>query len=529
MYRGTDGLQRPVAVKLIHPHLAKHAEFVEMFFDEAQLAACIDHPGVCALYDFGRTRDSYFLAMEYLVGETFERLSTVLQGRSRATTMMRTPFFVSRLVADVAEALHAVHEARDEEGRPLEIVHRDVTPHNLFVLYDGSVRVTDFGIARSRDRVHQTQSGVLKGKIGYMAPEQLGQEPVDRQVDVWSVGVVLWELLANERLFSAPSVAATVDAVQHRVVRRPSQVNPFVPAMLDEIALRALERDKSKRYQTTRELALDLETFLSTRKDTVPAAEVTDWLDALFPGEAVRRRDLVSRTRGMVPTSMPPPPLAVPAKKEELSDNITLPRIRRSRTRVMLASGRVVHTVGSALVLVLGIVALYAALAHREATRAPEPERPAAPISVAEASSQPAAAPPPAPAPIELPAPAAPAPPAAPVSARPLARPAVARPSSPPPVRSPAPAAQHAPTEPVNETAASVVRGQVFVSASEPAEVFFHGKRLGRAPLGISLPVGAQTLEVQPVSGGPVVSVTVDVKNGAVAMKRVTLPAAGTP
>jgi len=543
MYRGTDGLQRPVAVKLIHPHLAKHAEFVEMFFDEAQLAACIDHPGVCALYDFGRTRDSYFLAMEYLVGETFERLSSVLQDRSRATTMMRTPFFVSRLVADAAEALHAVHEARDEEGRPLEIVHRDVTPHNLFVLYDGSVRVTDFGIARSRDRVHQTQSGVLKGKIGYMAPEQLGQEPVDRRVDVWSVGVVLWELLANERLFSAPSVAATVDAVQRRPVRPPSQVNPFVPAMLDDIALRALERDRSKRYQTTRELALDLEAFLSTRKDTVPAAEVTDWLDGLFPGEAVRRRDLVSRTRGMVPTSMSPPPLAVPLKKEELSDNITLPRVRRSRTRVTFASGRILPTLGSALVLALGIVALYAALAHREATGAPEPARAAAPISVAAAASsaKPAMPEPPR---VETPvaAPATPPRVDAPLAAAPAPRP-VERPAAPvvttrvparrvaarAPLPPPAPAAPPAPSEPVSETAAAVVRGQVFVSANEPAEVFFRSKRLGRAPLGISLPVGAQTLEVRPVSGGPVVSVTVDVKYGAVAMKRVTLPTAGTP
>lgn len=547
MYRGTDGLQRPVAVKLIHPHLAKHSEFVEMFFDEAQLAACIDHPGVCALYDFGRTQDSYFLAMEYLVGETFERLGAVLQGRSRATTMMRTPFFVSRLIADVAEALHAVHEARDEEGRPLEIVHRDVTPHNLFVLYDGSIRVTDFGIARSRDRVHQTQSGVLKGKIGYMAPEQLGQETVDRRVDVWSVGVVLWELLANERLFSAPNVAATVDAVQHRVVRPPSQLNPFVPSSLDTIALKALERDRNKRYQTMRELALDLEAFLSSRKDTVPAAEVTEWLDALFPGEATRRRELVARTRGMVPTSMPPPPLPT-APQTELSESITLPH-RRSRSRMRALRNPWIRAIGSAVFLTVGALALYAALAHRD--RAHPASRNEAPVQAVEQQA-PAPAAPQVASPIPAVTAAHSAPPQqavalAPRASAPALPPTIIQAPAPteprreptrvrvPPIRSTAPTNTAPPAPPAppegSSTSASnaqIVRGQVFLSTTEPAEVFFRGKRLGRAPLGISLPVGTQTLELQPVSGGPAMSVSVDVNYGAVTMKRVTLPSAPT-
>jgi serine/threonine-protein kinase len=532
MYRGMDGLQRPVAVKLIHPHLAKHTEFVEMFFDEAQLAACIDHPGVCALYDFGRTHDSYFLAMEYLVGETFERLGSVLQERADATTMMRTPFFVSRLIADVAEALHAVHEARDEEGRPLEIVHRDVTPHNLFVLYDGSIRVTDFGIARSRDRVHQTQSGVLKGKIGYMAPEQLGQEAIDRRVDVWSVGVVLWELLANERLFAAPNVAATVDAVQHRVVKPPSQSNPFVPAALDAIALRALERDRSKRYQSMRELALDLEMFLSSRRDTVPAAEVTDWLAALLPGEATRRRDLVSRTRGMVPTSMPPPPLLVNAK-DALSDKITLPHARGSRPRPKMLRSPWFRVFGSVLVLMLGALALYAAVAQRSAplvnatSTEPASARRPRPIAKEIDHATPAAT--------TAPEPQAPSavrvePPAAELAtaSSPKAHASVIDRAIPPRVRA-IPTARPTPPAPREENGASAstalaARGQVFLTASEPAEVYFRGKRLGRAPLGISLPVGAQTLDVQPVSGAPAVSVSVDVKYGDVAMKRVTLP-----
>lgn len=544
MYRGTDGLQRPVAVKLIHPHLAKHAEFVEMFFDEAQLAACLDHPGICALYDFGRTRDSYFLAMEYLVGETFERVGAVLQQRSRATTMMRTPYFIARLVADVAEALHSVHEARDEEGRPLEIVHRDVTPHNLFVLYDGSIRVTDFGIARSRDRVHQTQSGVLKGKIGYMAPEQLGQEPVDRRCDVWSVGVVLWEMLANERLFSAPNVAATVDAVQNRPVRAPSQLNPFVPAALDAIALRALDRDKAKRYQTMRELALDLELFLSTRKDTVPAADVTEWLDGLFPGEGARRRDLVARTRGMVPTSMPPAPISL-AGDEARTDELTLPRLNRPAAHKRMVSRPLWGAAGSLLVLAMGAWAVYAALTGVDSRLTQHSKTPVAAgasaveerfepatlsaVRAAPGSSVSAHQPALVPAPTEQRA-RGPAVPAAPgfVSSAPsgaaAAEPA-ARSLKRTPPRAPAASARPAPartapTEPV----AVAARGQVFVSATAPAEVFYLGKRVGRAPLGISLPVGTQLLELKPSSGGPAVSVTVDVKQGAIGMTRVTLP-----
>lgn len=559
MYRGTDGLQRPVAVKLIHPHLAKHAEFVEMFFDEAQLAACLDHPGICSLYDFGRTRDSYFLAMEYLVGETLERIGAVLQEHDRTTTMMRTPFFVARIVADIAEALHAVHEARDEEGRPLEIVHRDVTPHNLFVLYDGSIRVTDFGIARSRDRVHQTQSGVLKGKIGYMAPEQLGQEPVDRRCDVWSVGVVLWELLANQRLFTAPNVAAMVDAVQNRSIPPPSQVNPFVPEALDEIALRALHRDTNKRYQTMRELALDLERFLSSRKDTVPAADVTEWLEGLFPGEAARRRELVSRTRGMVETSLPPAPIVHTADDDEdLSGRVTAPRVRTSPAWRQLVNEPWARGVGSGLVVLVGALALYSALAHRkeaaqrealeQSVRAPyvasaeaaaAGPAPAASAPVAEAAHAPlaeAAEAAEAPAPQAEPAPAVePDPevsaqdPASNADAASTPRAAKRARASGDAVEGAAARAKPKPAAPpamAPVIAPAPARGQVFVSTSAPAEVFYRGKRVGRTPLGISLPVGAQQLEVKPMSGAAPELVAVDVQQGVVAMKHIALPGA---
>jgi serine/threonine protein kinase len=293
LYRSVEGFEKLCAVKRIHPHLANDRAFTNMFADEAQIAARISHPFVCSVFSFGRSQRSHYIAMEFLRGEP---LSAVCRRVGRSPEIgddPRYPALAARLLANLAEGLHAAHTLRDDSGAPFDVVHRDVTPHNLFVLYDGSVRVTDFGIAHARRRLHQTEGQKLKGKLSYIAPEQLNAGTVDRLVDIWSLGVTLWELLAGRRLFLGASEGETLSAVMSRVVRPPSTFRASVPKELDRIVLRALERDVSKRYKTARDFARDLERFLASIGDSVPAMDVADWMAQVFPQGAERIQTLM--------------------------------------------------------------------------------------------------------------------------------------------------------------------------------------------------------------------------------------------
>jgi eukaryotic-like serine/threonine-protein kinase len=320
MYRGTDGLCRPVVIKRIHSYLANRLEFVEMFFNEAQIAASIDHPAVCALYDFGRTKDTYFLAMEYLVGETFEQVTKQLRTQRDSVERVRVPRYLARLAIEVCEGLQAVHEASDTSGESLAVVHGDITLRNLFALYDGSARVTDFGSAFSRDQPRQHAAGVGKGKLAYMSPEQLSNGSVDRRSDVWSLGVVLWEMLTLVPLFAEENVSATVRAVRELKIEPPSSKNPVVPQQLDRIVIKALQRDPKDRYNSARELAVDLELFLAGQCDLVGPSDLTAWLERLFPAEAERRREAVRVARSMVDDSgVRPPPLRATSQADAVA------------------------------------------------------------------------------------------------------------------------------------------------------------------------------------------------------------------
>lgn len=293
LYRSVEGFEKLCAVKRIHPHLANDREFTNMFADEAQIAARISHPFVCSVFSFGRSQHSHFIAMEFLRGEP---LSAVMRRVARSAELgddPRFPAFAARLLANFAEGLHAAHTLRDDRGALLEVVHRDVTPQNLFVLYDGTVRVTDFGIAHARRRLHQTEGQKLKGKLSYVAPEQLNQGKVDARVDVWGLGVTLWELLAGRRLFLGSSEGETLSAVMARVVQPPSAFRATVPAELDRIVLRALERDVQKRYRSARDMSRDLERFLNTIGDQVPSMDVADWMSAVFPQGGERMQTLI--------------------------------------------------------------------------------------------------------------------------------------------------------------------------------------------------------------------------------------------
>ncbi len=291
-YESAFGLQRIVALKRIHPHLAGERRFVEMFFDEARLAARIDHPFVCRVLDFGRADGSFFLAMEYLAGEPLSVVRRALRKRPEALGHERHPYRVARMLADLAEGLHAAHELRsgsDSEG----LVHRDVSPGNLYLLYDGTVRVADFGIARAAHRLHRTETGTVKGTFAYASPEQLRGERLDRRSDVWSLGVVLWELLTGERLFRRAEPGETVRLVSTMPIAPPSSVRPGIPAVMDDVVMTALRRRSERRFPSARAMAEALEQVIEQDGVAVSRAELGGWLRELVPGGAERVEQLV--------------------------------------------------------------------------------------------------------------------------------------------------------------------------------------------------------------------------------------------
>lgn len=297
---GAGGFGKLVALKLIHPHLAKQREFVDMFMDEARIAARIVHPNVCSVFDFGEEEGTYFLAMDYLVGETAGKLMRTAWKRPNVAARKKTLATFAKVIADAAEGLHAAHEVRGDDGRLLGVVHRDVTPQNLFVGYDGSVRVVDFGVALAVDRAHHTAVGTLKGKYPYMAPEQVRQKDVDRRADVWGLGVCLWEMLAGRRLFQQKSEFDTLRAVTELPVPKVSDVNPDVPPVLDAIVAQALSRDREVRFATARDLSRELDAAIATLGGA-SAGDVAELMDELFATERRERALLMEKARKLDP------------------------------------------------------------------------------------------------------------------------------------------------------------------------------------------------------------------------------------
>jgi len=288
--KGAGGFQRVVAVKKLHAHFARDPGFAAMFLDEARMVARIRHPNVVPVIDVVADADELLLVMEYVHGETLARLMQ----REREADRTIPADIAAAIMAGALHGLHAAHEATDENGRPMNIVHRDVSPHNLLVGIDGVARVLDFGVAKSNNRAHHTEEGQIKGKVAYMAPEQLDSAPVSRRTDVFAAGVILWELVTGRRMIEGPSPVHQAIRVLNQAPVPPSSIVPGVPARLDAIVLRALQRDPAKRFATARDMATAIEFAVRAAS---PRA-VGDYVAATASDALTRRARMIREVEG---------------------------------------------------------------------------------------------------------------------------------------------------------------------------------------------------------------------------------------
>jgi serine/threonine protein kinase len=281
---GPVGFSRTVAIKRLHTQYARDPEFVAMFLDEARLAARISHPNVVPTLDVVASSDELLLVMEYVRGESLSRLLRAIPTRRVPPAMAVT------IMVGVLHGLHAAHEAKSENGEPLGLVHRDVSPHNILVGTDGVPRVLDFGIAKASGRVQTTRDGQLKGKVAYMAPEQVSGS-VTRVSDVYAAAVVLWEALAGTRLFAGANEVEVMRKVLDEEVLPPSKHVPDLPKELDAVTLRGLDRDPAKRFSTTRDMAVALENIIAP----ATTVRIGEWVESLAAQTLADRARCIAR------------------------------------------------------------------------------------------------------------------------------------------------------------------------------------------------------------------------------------------
>jgi serine/threonine-protein kinase len=369
--RGPGAFEQLVAIKTIRPEHAGSAAVRAMFLDEAAILARLNHPGIAHVHDFGEQGGTLYMVMEYVAGMPFREVAE----------QAPPPLVVARAIAEACRGLHAAHEARDLAGTELGLVHRDISPDNLMLGYDGRVKVIDFGIALVKNRqAPVTEFGMLKGKPPYMSPEQIKNEVMDRRSDVFSLGVMLWELLARQQLFDGDSIYAIALAVEQKAIPPPSRViDAPLPAGLDAVVMGALERDLARRTATAAALAEQLEQVVQAaggetleawadRELAAPRDKHRAWLAQVVGGTALPRA--VGRATGLLTEVAAEPGLA--KTDPALEDAIEAPPRRRSIALPVIA----------VLALVTAGFAVYFAL-----PRAPAPA-PAVAVVVPDSSTR---------------------------------------------------------------------------------------------------------------------------------------------
>jgi serine/threonine protein kinase len=326
---GIAGFERHVVIKRIHAELLEEPRYVKMFLDEARLAASLHHHNIVQVNDIGEENGEYFFAMEYVHGEDARTLLVEASQRGETIPLEH----VVTIIMAAAAGLHHAHEQRGMDGSPLHIVHRDVSPANILVGYDGAVKVADFGIALAAHRAEQTQSGVLKGKVAYMSPEQCNCDPVDRRSDVFSLGIVLYELATVRPCFAGDNDFMTMSAIVGGKIDKPSSHRKDLPPKLEAIILKALARKASDRYQSADELRIALEAFAAEMQLRTSTSALADYMKKQFGTKALPWQEEddepeIEMTRP--PTqervaSRPTPRPTLPLRPLTTSDDLAIP------------------------------------------------------------------------------------------------------------------------------------------------------------------------------------------------------------
>ncbi|MCA9663278.1 MAG: serine/threonine protein kinase [Myxococcales bacterium] len=275
---GVEGFERLVAIKRILPHIASDPDFIAMFQAEAKLAVQLTHGNIAQIYKLGRHEDSFYIALEFVDGRDIGALLDYAQKKGKPIPL----HYACYIIARVCEGLDYAHHKRGRSGEPLNVIHRDISPPNVLVSFEGEVKLIDFGLAKAASSSIHTQAGIIKGKLAYMSPEQVRGEKLDLRSDIFAVGIVFYELLTGERLFRKNSDLETYQSVRDCAIPTPSEVNPKIPKRLEAILLRALARDPANRFQTAGELQNAIQEFMFRANFNTRGEQLGQWMRRIF-------------------------------------------------------------------------------------------------------------------------------------------------------------------------------------------------------------------------------------------------------
>ena len=366
MITGVQGFEKLIAIKKILPHLATEEELVRSFIDEAKLAALLHHQNIVQIYDFGSLGESYFIAMEYLLGKDCRIIKSKAKEKNLPIELQNAIFIVSR----ICSGLNYAHKLKDFQGKPLNIIHRDISPQNIIITYEGDVKIVDFGIAKAANQASMTQFGMIKGKVAYMSPEQAAGKTIDQRSDIFACGILLYELVTGKRMFSGDTMHILAN-VRDAEFTKPEEAKKDLPEKLLKVLYKALEKEADQRYQTCGDMLTDLEEC-ACRLDVHPTAHgFSRYMKTLFAEEiAAEELHLQKITKmglmedkktGAEAEAAPPLPVAdkikpkppqEKPKKEETSAPGAAPAEMIKSKKILLAA------ISVALVFVIGLITM---------------------------------------------------------------------------------------------------------------------------------------------------------------------------